>query len=106
MQTERVLGTLIIAICLTATTHRQKNSSLMLRFHVAFPFTVEKQMFVAGEYEVTRPTQFILALRNMENQASTFEHVRSAGSSKEVNGHAKVVFHRYGGPCGDWVVTG
>jgi hypothetical protein len=105
MQTERVLGTFDPRNLSDRHHHHpQKNSSLKLRFHVAFPF--EKQMFVAGEYEVTRPTQFILALRNMENQASTFEHVRSAGSSKEVNGHAKVVFHRYGGPYGDWLVTG
>ncbi len=64
-----------------------------------FPFTVENKTFVAGEYEVTEPGagRFILALRNVKDEASAFEHVQPAGSSKEVDGRARAVFHRYGG---------
>lgn len=87
----------IIAICLiTATTHAQKSGTLVLRFRVPFPFTVENTTLAAGEYEVRQPTQFILALRNVESQAFAFEHVQAAGSSKEVDGRASAVFHRYG----------
>ena len=68
----------------------------MLRFGVPFPFTVENKTFAAGEYEVTQPTQFMLILRNVENQASAFEHVQPARSSKEVDRRARAVFHRYG----------
>ena len=88
----------IIAICLiTTTTHAQKSSTLVLRFRVPFPFTVENTTLAAGEYEVRQPTQFVLALRNVENQASAFEHVQPANSSKEVDGRARAVFNRYGG---------
>jgi Xaa-Pro aminopeptidase len=38
----------------------------------------------------------MLGLRNVENQASALEHVQPAGSSKEVDGRARAVFHRYG----------
>jgi len=87
----------MIAICLiTSATHAQ-SGSLKVRFHVPFPFAVENKTFAAGEYEVTQPTQFMLRLRNVENQASAFEHVQPAGSSKEVDGRARAVFHRYGG---------
>jgi len=87
----------MIAICLiTSATHAQ-SGNLKVRFHVPFPFTVENKTFAAGEYEVTQPTQFMLGLRNVENQASAFEHVQPAGSSKEVDGRARAVFHRYGG---------
>jgi hypothetical protein len=88
----------IIAICLiTTATHAQKSGPLVLRFRVPFPFTVKNQTFAAGEYEVRQPTQFILALRNVESQAFAFEQVQPAGSSKEVDGRARTVFHRYGG---------
>ena len=87
----------MIAICLiTSATHAQ-SGNLKVRFHVPFPFTVENKTFAAGEYEVTQPTQFMLGLRNVENQASAFEHVQPAGSSKEVDGRARAVFHRHGG---------
>ena len=86
----------MIAICLiTSATHAQIGS-LKVRFHVPFPFTVENKTLAAGEYEVTQPAQFMLGLRNVENQASAFEHVQPAGSSKEVEGRARAVFHRYG----------
>ncbi len=86
----------MIAICLiTSATHAQ-SGSLKVRFHVPFPFTVENKTLAAGEYEVTQPAQFMLGLRNVENQASAFEHVQPAGSSKEVEGRARAVFHRYG----------
>jgi hypothetical protein len=47
---------------------------------VPFSFTVNDTTFPAGEYEVRQPTQFILALRNVENQASAMEHVEPASS--------------------------
>jgi hypothetical protein len=86
----------IIAICLITSASQAQSGSLKVRFHVPFPFTVENKTLAAGEYEVTQPTQFMLGLRNVENQASAFEHVQPAGSSKEVDGRARAVFHRYG----------
>jgi hypothetical protein len=86
-----------IAICLIATaTHAQRSSGpLVLRFRAPFPFTVNEATFPAGEYEVRQPTQFILSLRNVENQASAMEQVEPASS--KADGRAKTVFHRYGG---------
>lgn len=86
----------MIAICLITTATYAQSGNLKVRFHVPFPFTVENKTFAAGEYEVTQPTQFMLGLRNVENQSSAFEHVQPAGSSKEVDGRARAVFHRYG----------
>ena len=86
----------IIAICLiTTATHAQKSSSLVLRFRVPFPFTVENKTFAAGEYEVRQPSQFILSLRNLEDQASAFEPVEPA--AKSADGRARAIFHRYEG---------
>jgi hypothetical protein len=76
----------IIAICLiTAAAHAQSRN-LVLRFRVPFPFTVKNTTFAAGEYEVTQPGQFVLTLRNVENQASVFAHVLPAGSKRKRTG--------------------
>jgi hypothetical protein len=92
------LAVMIIAMCLiTTATHAQRSGGpLVLRFRVPFPFTVENTTFAAGEYEVTEPGRFTLALRNVENQAFAFEHVQPAGSSNKADGRARIVFHRYG----------
>ena len=90
-----VVATMIVICLMTSATYAQ-SGSLKVRFYVPFPFTVENKTFAAGEYEVTQPTQFMLGLRNVENQASAFEHIQPAGSSKEVGGRARAVFHRYG----------
>jgi hypothetical protein len=91
------LAITIIAICMiTTAAHAQRSSGpLVLRFRAPFPFTVNETTFPAGEYEVRQPTQFILSVRNVENQASAMEQVEP-GSSK-ADGRAKTVFHRYGG---------
>lgn len=90
-----LIATMIVMCLMTTATYAQ-SGSLKVRFHVPFPFTVENKTFAAGEYEVTQPTQFMLGLRNVENQTSAFEHVQPAGSSKEVDGRARAVFHCYG----------
>ena len=86
-----------MALCLiTTATHAQRSSGpVVLRFRVPFPFTVDNKTFAAGEYEVRQPSQFILSVRNVENQASALERVEPAGS--KADGRAKSVFHRYGG---------
>jgi hypothetical protein len=89
------LAVATFAVCLTAiTTHAQ--SSLKLRFHAPFAFTVENTTFPAGEYEVTQPDRLILMLRNVKDQSSAFEHMLPAQSRKEADGRLRVVFHRYG----------
>jgi hypothetical protein len=87
----------IMAICLiTTAAHAQRSTGpLVLRFSVPFSFTVTDTTFPAGEYEVRQPTQFILTLRNVENQASAMEQVEPAASIAD--GRAKTVFHRYEG---------
>jgi hypothetical protein len=99
MKCKRILSLAVtmIAICLiTTATHAQRSSGpLVLRFRVPFSFTVNDTTFPAGEYEVRQPTQFILALRNVENQASAMEQVEPAAS--EADGRARTVFHRYAG---------
>ena len=90
-----VAATMIVTCLMTSATYAQ-SGTLKVRLHVPFPFTVENKTFAAGEYEVTQPAQFMLVLHNLGNQASAFEHVQPAGSSKEVGGRARAVFHRYG----------
>ncbi len=91
------LAVTIIAICLiTTATHAQRSSGpFVLRFRAPFPFTVNHSTFPAGVYEVRQPTQFILSVRNVENQASALEQVEPAAS--KADGRAKTIFHRYGG---------
>ena len=84
-----------VAICLIATVAYAQSSNLRLRFHVPFAFSVQNKTFPAGEYEVTQPAQSVLAVRNMENHTSAFEHVAPAQSQNEGNGRLIVVFHRY-----------
>ena len=86
----------MIAICLITTATHAQSGNLRIRFRVPFPFTVENKTLAAGEYEVTQPAQFMLGLRNVENQTFVFEHVQPAGSRKEADVRAKAVFHRYG----------
>ena len=85
----------IFAICLTTLTTYAQSGSLKLRFSVPFAFTAENTLFPAGEYEVTQPDRYVLLLRNVETQASGFEHVLPK-SLRNGGGSAKVVFHRYG----------
>ena len=77
----------------TPTTYAQ--SSLKLRFSVPFAFTAENNVFPAGAYEVTQVDRYVLRLRNVETQASGFEHVQPKSRTNE-GGSAEVVFHRYG----------
>jgi hypothetical protein len=100
-----------IAICLIATATYAQGNSLRLRFHVPFPFTAQNSSFPAGEYEITMPASRTLELRNLKGQAASFERALPA-SSKEADGSAKVVFHRYGGEyflslvsTGSWLST-
>jgi hypothetical protein len=93
---KRILWLIVatFAICLTTlTTYAQ--SSLKLRFSVPFAFTAENIVFPAGEYEVTQADRYVLELRNVETQASGFEHVQPK-SRTDRGGSAEVVFHRYG----------
>jgi hypothetical protein len=90
------LAVTIITICLITTATRAQSGNLVLRFRVPFPFTVENTTFAAGEYEVTQPGRFLLALRNVEDQTAAFEHVQPARSRKAADGRARAVFHRYG----------
>ncbi len=85
-----------IAICLIAPVAYAQGSHLKLRFHVPFQFSVKDKTFPAGEYEVSQPWHLSLSVRNLENYTSTFESVVPAQSRNEGNGHARLVFHRYG----------
>jgi hypothetical protein len=96
MKCKRNVAVSIIAICLISAASHAQSGNLVLRFRVPFPFTVENTTFAAGEYEVTQPGRFILAFRNVENQAAAFEHVQPARSRKEADGRARTLFHRYG----------
>jgi len=89
------IATMVAISLITSAAHTQ-TGSLRVRFNVSFPFTVENKTFAAGEYELTQPAQCVLGLRNVETQASVFEHIVPAGSSKEVGGRPRAVFHRYG----------
>jgi len=89
------LAAATMAICLSATATYAQGDSLRLRFHVPFAFTAQKASFPAGEYEITQPARMVLELRNLKDQAASFEHALPA-SSKEADGRVKVVFHRYG----------
>jgi hypothetical protein len=100
-----------IAICLIATATYAQSDSLRVRFRVPFPFTAQNSSFPAGEYEITSPARMVLELRNLKGQAASFEHALAA-SSKEADGSAKVVFHRYGNEyflslvsTGSWMST-
>jgi hypothetical protein len=105
------LAAATIAICLIATANYAQSDSLRLRFHVPFPFTAQNTSFPAGEYEITKPARMILELRNLKDQAASFEHALPANSN-EADGRGKVVFHRYGNEyflslvsAGSWLST-
>jgi hypothetical protein len=105
------LAAATIAICLIATATYAQSDSLRLRFHVPFPFTAQNTSFPAGEYEITKPARMILELRNLKDQAASFEHALPA-NSREADGRGKVVFHRYGNEyflslvsAGSWLST-
>ena len=84
-----------LAICLIATAAYAQSSNLRLRFHVPFAFSVKNKTFPAGEYEITQPAHFFLAVRNLESLTSVFEPVYPAQSRKEGDGRVRFVFHRY-----------
>jgi hypothetical protein len=84
-----------ITICIITTAVYAQSSSLRLRFHVPFAFSAKNKTYPAGEYEITQPAHFFLAVRNLENLTSVFEPVYPAQSRKEGNGRVRIVFHRY-----------
>jgi hypothetical protein len=84
-----------IVICFITTAVYAQSSSLRLRFHVPFAFSAKNKTYPAGEYEITQPAHFFLAVRNLENLTSVFEPVYPAQSRKEGNGRVRLVFHRY-----------
>jgi hypothetical protein len=84
-----------IVICFITTAVYAQSSSLRLRFHVPFAFSAKNKTYPAGEYEITQPAHFFLAVRNLENLTSVFEPVYPAQSRKEGDGRVRIVFHRY-----------
>jgi len=84
-----------IAICLMTPAAHAQRSDLDLRFHAPFPFSVGNTMFAAGDYMITRQAHLKLIFCNREDHTATLVGLLPA-SSKDGNGHARVVFHRYG----------
>jgi hypothetical protein len=86
----------IIAICLMTPAAHAQRSDLDLRFHAPFPFSVGNNTFAAGDYMITRQGHLKLIFYNWENHTAASVSVLPASSHKYGNGHARVVFHRYG----------
>jgi hypothetical protein len=95
MKPIRSITAATLAICFITTAVYAQSSMLRLRVHVPFAFSVKSKTFPAGDYEVTQPTRFLFAVRNLESQTSVFEPVVPAQSRKEGNGRVRFVFHRY-----------
>jgi hypothetical protein len=89
------LAAATIAICLMTTAAHAQRSNLDLRFRTPFPFSIGNNTFAAGNYVVTRQDHLTLIFWNQENHVGVFVNVLPAISSKDGNGHARVVFHRY-----------
>ena len=85
-----------IAIGLMTPAAYAQRSDLDLRFHASFPFSVGDNTFAAGDYMVTRLGHLKLILFNQENRTAASVSVLPASSHKYGDGHARVVFHRYG----------
>jgi hypothetical protein len=85
-----------IAICLMTPAAHAQRSDLDLRFHAPFPFSVGDNTFAAGDYMITRLGHLKLLFSNQENRTAASVSVLPASSHKYGNGHARVVFHRYG----------
>ena len=85
-----------IAVCLMAPAAYAQRMDLDFRFHAPFPFSVTGNTFAAGHYVVTRQGHWKLIFYNQENHTAAFVGVLPASSSKDANGHARIVFHRYG----------
>jgi len=88
------LAAAIIAICLMTPAAHAQRSDLDLRFRAPFPFSIGNNTFAVGDYVVTRQGHLTLIFCNQENHVAALVSVLR-GSSKDVNGHARVVFHRY-----------
>jgi hypothetical protein len=89
------LAAATIAICLMTPAAYAQRSDLDLRFHAPFPFSVGSSTFAAGDYVITQLGHLKLIFFNQENHAAAIVSVLPARSSKDGNGHARVVFHRY-----------
>ena len=90
------LAAATIAIGLMTPAAHAQRSDLDLRFHAPFPFSVGNNTFAAGDYMVTRLGHLKLLFFNQENRTAASVSVLPASSHKYGNGHARVVFHRYG----------
>lgn len=89
------LAVAAIAIGLMTPAAHAQRSDLDLRFHAPFPFSAGNNTFAAGDYMVTRQGHLKLIFCNQENHTATLVGVLPA-RSKDGNGHARVLFHRYG----------
>jgi hypothetical protein len=85
-----------IAIGLMTPAAHAQRSDLYLRFHAPFPFSVGDNTFAAGNYMVTQLGHLKLLFFNQENRSAASVSVLPASSPKYGDGHARVVFHRYG----------
>jgi len=89
------LAVATIAISLVTPAAHAQRSDLDLRFHAPFRFSVGSNTFAAGDYVVTQQGHLKLIFFNRENHTAALVSVLPASSSKDRNGHAEVVFHRY-----------
>jgi hypothetical protein len=85
-----------IAICLMTPAAHAQRSDLDLRFHAPFPFSVGNDTFAAGDYMIFRQGHLKLIFWNQENRVAKLVSVLPAGSSKDNNSRARIVFNRYG----------
>lgn len=89
------LAAAMVALCFMTPTSQAQSSHLRLQFYVPFSFSVNNQTFIAGEYEFTQQSQFVLEVSNLKDHISAFETVQPAQSRTEGNGKVRLVFHGY-----------
>lgn len=90
------VAVMTVAVLLITPKTYSQTTSLRLRFHVPFSFSVNNQTFTPGDYEVTRQSLLLLRVTNLKSKEGAFEPVYPAQSRKEGNGQVRLVFHRYG----------
>ena len=88
----KTLIALALALLALAPAYAQKTSATV---NIPFSFTVDDVRMPAGEYVISLPSERVVNLQHIGGPEAKATMTNN-GSSTNSDGHAKLVFHKYG----------
>ena len=93
-----VYGALMILALALIVSVPMTQAQVRAKAQVGFDFSLNDKVMAAGSYEISSPSNNVLALRNLDTREGrlVIEPMKVQASLAAGTPHAKLVFHKYG----------